>query len=655
MKLSIVIVNYNVKHFIEQCLYSVREAIKNISAEVWVVDNNSVDGSCKMIKQKFPEVILIENKNNPGFSIANNQAIRKSKGQYVLLLNPDTIVEADTFEKVIKFMDAHPDAGGLGVKMIDGKGKFLPESKRGLPTPAVAFHKIFGLSSIFSKSKKFSKYHLGYLDKNKIHEIEILSGAFMFMRKKALDKVGLLDENFFMYGEDIDLSYRIIKGGYKNYYFPETTIVHYKGESTKKGNINYVFVFYNAMIIFAKKHFSQKNAKIFSFLINLAIYFRASISIAKRFMQAIYLPVLDASIIFAGYYFFVPFWERLKFSMLGNYPDIFMFAIVPAYILIWLISLYYSGAYDKQIKPFNVIKGIFAGTVIILLAYSLLDESYRFSRSLILFGAGYSLIISLLLRYFLHFVKYSDYKLATNKKKKIIIVGNLEEGNRVKNLLEQVEINFSFVGFVNFTDKNKDQNFIGNINQIKEIIQINKIDEIIFCSQDIDSQTIINQMLLLENTNINFKIAPPKSVSIIGSNSIHTAGDLYALDFNSITKQQNIRIKRLTDVLFSISFIIFIPIIIFFVKNKLNFIKNIFLVIIGYYSWVGYSQQFDNQNLPNIKKGILNPVDIYKSKNISEPAKIKINVTYAKNYRITNDINIILKSIKKLGRKINNM
>ncbi len=652
MKLSIVIVNYNVKHFIEQCLYSVREAIKNISAEVWVVDNNSVDGSCQMIKEKFPEVLLIENKDNPGFSIANNQAIRKSTGEYVLLLNPDTIAEADTFEKVIEFMDAHPEAGGLGVKMIDGKGKFLPESKRGLPTPAVSFYKIFGLSSIFSKSKIFSKYHLGYLDKNETHEIEILSGAFMFMRKKTLDKVGLLDENFFMYGEDIDLSYRIIKGGYKNYYFPETRIVHYKGESTKKGNINYVFVFYNAMIIFAKKHFSQKNAKIFSFLINLAIYFRASISIAKRFAQAIYLPLLDVLTLFAGYYFFVPFWERMKFSMLGNYPDLFMFAIVPSYIFIWFISLYYSGAYDKQIKLFNVIKGIFAGTIVILLAYSLLDESLRFSRSLIFFGAGFSLIISSLIRYFLHLIKYSDYKLATNKKKKIIIVGSLEEGNRVKNLLEQVEINFNFEGFVNFSENIKNENFIGNLNQIKEIIQINKIDEIIFCSKDIDSQTIINHMLLLENVKVNFKIAPPKSVSIIGSNSIHTAGDLYALDFNSITKQENIRIKRLTDVLFSINFIIFSPIIIFFVKNKLNFVKNNFLVLVGYYSWVGYSQKFINQNLPKIRKGVLNPVDIYKNKNISEPAKVKINVVYAKNYRITSDINIIFKSIRKLGRKI---
>ena len=253
MKLSVIIVNYNVKHFLEQCLQSVNKAIKNIDAEVFVVDNNSVDQSVELVKDKFPFVKLIINKENTGFSVANNQAIRVSKGEYVLLLNPDTIVEEDTLEKCISFMDSKPNAGAIGVKMVDGKGKFLPESKRSLPTPAVAFYKIFGLSSLFPKSKRFGAYHLSYLPEDEVNEADIIAGAYMFMRKEALDKVGLLDETFFMYGEDIDLSYRIIQGGYKNYYFPETRIIHYKGESTKKGSLNYVFLFYKAMIIFAKK------------------------------------------------------------------------------------------------------------------------------------------------------------------------------------------------------------------------------------------------------------------------------------------------------------------------------------------------------------------------------------------------------------------
>jgi GT2 family glycosyltransferase len=260
MKLSVVIVNYNVMHFLEQCLNSVRKAVKNIESEVFVVDNNSVDGSVKMVREKFPEVNLIVNPDNRGFSKANNQAIKIAKGEYVLLLNPDTVVEDDTFEKIIKFMDAHEDAGGLGVKMVDGKGKFLPESKRGLPTPAVAFYKIFGLSKLFPKSKIFGQYHLTYLNNDEIHEVDVLSGAFMLIRKPLLDKIGGLDESYFMYGEDIDLSYRITKEGYKNYYFPKTRIIHYKGESTKKSSINYVLVFYQAMIIFHRTTLNENIA-----------------------------------------------------------------------------------------------------------------------------------------------------------------------------------------------------------------------------------------------------------------------------------------------------------------------------------------------------------------------------------------------------------
>ena len=184
---------------------SVAEATKDLKAEVFVVDNNSVDGSVAMVAERFPWVKLIANKENTGFSVANNQAMRLAQGEYILLLNPDTVVESDTFHKTIEFLDEHPDAGGLGVKMVDGKGDYLPESKRSLPTPEVAFYKIFGLSSLFPRSKRFGKYHLGYLDTDDINQVEVLSVAFMMMRRSVLDNIGLLDETFFMYGEDIDL------------------------------------------------------------------------------------------------------------------------------------------------------------------------------------------------------------------------------------------------------------------------------------------------------------------------------------------------------------------------------------------------------------------------------------------------------------------
>ena len=249
MDLSIIIVNYNVRYFLDQCLHSVQQAIKKLEeeqlqAEVSVVDNNSVDGSAGEVRQKFPWVKLIENRENVGFAKANNQALAVSSGRYILLLNPDTVVEEDTFSKCISFMDSHPDAGALGVKMIDGKGAFLPESKRALPTPWVSFYKMFGLSRLFPRSRRYARYHLGHLDRDQTHPVDVLAGAFMFLRKETLEKTGYLDESFFMYGEDIDLSYRISQAGYHNYYFPESTIIHYKGESTKKGSLNYVKIFY---------------------------------------------------------------------------------------------------------------------------------------------------------------------------------------------------------------------------------------------------------------------------------------------------------------------------------------------------------------------------------------------------------------------------
>ena len=286
-QLSIVIVNYNVKHFLEQVLLSVDAARQQLEIEVWVVDNNSVDESMEMVEEKFPWVKTILNKENVGFSRANNQAIEQSTSPYILLLNPDTVLQEDTLTKCVEYMDQQPEVGGLGVRMIDGKGKFLPESKRGLPTPKAAFYKMTGLASVFPRSKEFGRYHMKYLPEFETNEVDVLAGAFMMLRKETLDKIGLLDEQFFMYGEDIDLSYRITLGGYKNVYYPETTIIHYKGESTKKRSVNYVKVFYNAMVLFAKKHYPSKRAGQFAFWIQLAIYFRAFLAVFFRGIQQV--------------------------------------------------------------------------------------------------------------------------------------------------------------------------------------------------------------------------------------------------------------------------------------------------------------------------------------------------------------------------------
>lgn len=654
MKLSVVIVNYNVKYFLEQCLHSVEAAIKDIDAEVFVVDNNSVDGSVEMVLEKFPWVITIANKENTGFSKANNQAIKEAKGEYILLLNPDTIVELDTFSRSIGFMDAHPDAGGLGVKMVDGNGKFLPESKRGLPTPAVAFYKIFGLSALFPKSKLFGQYHLGYLDRDQTHVVDVLAGAYMMLRKETLDKTGLLDETFFMYGEDIDLSYRITKAGYKNYYYPDARIIHYKGESTKKSSINYVFVFYNAMMIFAKKHFSQKNARLFSFLIHIAIYLRAGVSVIHRLLKSVLLPLADASVIYSGSLLIVDYWEaNVIYTIGGHYPPMFLFGLLPAYIFIWLFSVLIAGGYDKPLNLRKIFTGIFAGTVAILVFYALLPIDFRFSRAIIILSGIWGLLSMTGIRFLLHFAGFRNYRLGYNENRRFAILGNGEESERVAELLRKSLLNPGFIGLVSSGEDQKNSSgFIGSLNNISDIISIYKIDEVIFCAKDIPANQIIDTMSQLSNNEVEFKIAPPESLSIIGSNSINTTGDLYVIEINSIKRVNNLRNKRLFDFGSALFLLPFSLLLMWIMKNPFGFIHNIIKVLTGNRTWVGYGAfPSGTANLPPVRKGILNPTDALKINNIDQETALRLNMLYARDYRLSNDINIFMRAFRHLGRK----
>ena len=652
MELSVIIVNYNVKHFLEQCLHSVFRASKNLTIEVFVVDNNSADGSAQLIREKFPEVHLIENKVNVGFSKANNQAIQVSKGKFVLLLNPDTVVEEDTFRKVIDFMKEHPDAGGLGVKMIDGKGIFLPESKRGLPTPWVAFYKMFGLSKLFPKSKKFGKYHLSYLDKDEIHEIDVLAGAFMLMRRSVLDKVGLLDETFFMYGEDIDLSYRIQQGGFKNYYFPETTIIHYKGESTKKGSLNYVKVFYNAMAIFARKHFPAGKAGVFTLLIHLAIYFRAFLSVCKRLFTKILLPLLDAAVIFAGFLVLTPFWENMRFHVQEYYPDEFMQFVVPVYVLFFLAGIFISGGYRKPLSIYKLSRGLFWGLISILLVYSLVDERYRFSRALILLGAAWSGIMLIFLRMLGHWLRVPGFRLDLQQVKRIAIIGRPDEAKRVKKILEETRLHSRLAGFIAIDADDKEEEYIGHIDRLQEIVRINRIDELVFCAVNLRSTDIIRIMLELTQMDVDYKIAPPESISIIGSNSIHTAGDLYVVNVNAISKTINRKKKRLFDIGTAALFLVLSLLLMWSFKNKIQFYSNTWKVFSGKKSWIGYIPAKESfEQLPLLKNGVLHPGDLFPELILDHEKSARLNMLYAKDYRILTDTEILFKAWKNIDRK----
>lgn len=647
MKLSVVIVNYNVEYFLEQCLHSVRRAMQGIEGEVLVVDNNSVDGSLKMLAQKFPEVKVFANKENVGFSRANNQAIRESTGEYVLLLNPDTVVEDDTFSKCLAFMDSHPDAGGLGVKMVDGKGQFLPESKRGLPTAETAFYKMFGLAKLFPHSKRFARYYMGHLSNDETNEVEILSGAFMMMRRETLDKVGLLDETFFMYGEDIDLSYRITQGGYKNYYFPETRIIHYKGESTKKTSVNYVFVFYRAMEIFAKKHFGNTWARSFSFLINIAIYIKAFFALVSQFFHKAAVPFLDAVLGYGGLAAISYFWGHATiYGGVGSYPTVLFAAVLPAYILIWLLCTYFSGGYDKPYNIGRAVLGVAIGSAVILVLYALLPESLRFSRALILFGMVWLALEMSLTRFIGVLTGNESFQSKKTEKKRFLVIGSPEETQRVNSILESTSIKPDFIGLVSSeTQGEAPEGFIGNLSQVPDIIEIYKITEVIFCSKDVPHQVIIDKMVDWHATNVDYKIAPEDSLSIIGSNSINTRGDLYTVDIKAIDTKPNRRNKRLFDVVTSVFSLVFWLPLALVVKQPVRFLKNAILVLFGRRTWVGYCSPADEtQKLPKIRKGVYSPA-FYMEKDIETDVLNQMNLLYARDYTVWKDAEVFFRSV----------
>lgn len=633
-------------------MLAVRKAMRHTEGEVFVVDNCSVDGSIEMLHEKFPEVALIENKDNVGFARANNQAIRLAKGEYILLLNPDTVVEEDTFEKCIQFMDAHADAGGLGVKMLDGKGNFLPESKRGFPTPFVAFCKAFGLSRLFPKSRLFNRYHLGYLNQNETSEIDVLAGAFMFLRKSALEKAGLFDESFFMYGEDIDLSYRIVKAGFKNFYFPSARIIHYKGESTRKGSLNYVRMFYQAMIIFAQKHFTSGSASIYVFMLKLAIYLRAGLSVTSRLAKRWMLPAADAGLIYGGLLLIKDYWERhIKISEGLRYPQEYVMQVLPSYVAVWLISVFLSGGYERHSRPLQFVRGVLLGTIAIAAIYAFLPESLRFSRAMILLGSAWAVFVMMVTRLVVHFIQHRNFRLGEVAEKKVIIVGNATESDRVSRLLNQARVKSDLIGHVSTNDEpGAPLHHLGELHQLREITAIYKIDEVIFCAKDITSQEIIEWMTQL-GPNLEYKIVPEDSLSVIGSNSKDLPGELYTIDINlAIDSPFSRRNKRLFDLMASMLLFLSLPFGLFIVRHPARFAGNIFSVLAGKKTWVGYGgNEAMQQQLPHIRPGVLTPLDELPLASLHESTVARINFLYAKNYSTAHDAELVLKCYRKLG------
>ncbi|MCW5922830.1 MAG: glycosyltransferase [Saprospiraceae bacterium] len=667
MRLSVIIVNYNVRHFLEQALLSVRRAVRGIESEVWVVDNNSVDDSVRMVREKFPEVRLLANKDNPGFAVANNQAIRQSTGAYILLLNPDTLVEEDTFHKCLDFMEAHPEAGALGVKLIDGSGKFLPESKRGFPSPWVAFCKTFGLSALFPKSRLFNYYHLGHRGEDETCEVDVLAGAFMFMRRAALDKAGLLDEAFFMYGEDIDLSYRIVQAGYRNYYFPETKIIHYKGESTKKGSLNYVRTFYQAMIIFTRKHFTGRRAGLFIIMLQGAIWLRAGMTLLKNIWSKIRLPLLDALLIYGGLVFLKDFWANYYYKEPDWFKTNVLWFNFPLYILIWLGAVWLNGGYDQRYDLRRLVRGLGIGTLILAAVYGFLDLDYRPSRALVLMGAVWAALATVGVRALTHFIEFRNFRIGRDRVKNLAIVGSAGESARVMGLLNQAGVAKNLIGRVSPTpalnearegegdaldasaasfSKVSEEGALGEVSQLDEIVRIYRVDEVIFCSKNMLAQDIMSWMTRL-GPSVAYKIVPEESLSIIGSSSKNEPGELYTIEIRyNIAQPGQRRNKRVFDLMLCGALLVTLPLWLVFSGHRGSFFKNWWPVLLGKKTWVGYAPFAQHDALPPLKSGVFSPLDELEGLKVSDNAGARLNFLFAKDWNVWRDLDIILHTLK---------
>ncbi len=426
--------------------------MRDIAAEIIVVDNNSTDNSLDYLIPKFPFVNFIASKENIGFAKGCNKGLQTAKGKYILFLNPDTIVPEDCFRKCISFLEANKETGALGIKMLDGSGKFLKESKRAFPAPATSLYKLFGLARLFPHSKIFSRYHLGHLNENENNEVDVLAGAFMMIKKEVLDKVGSFDETFFMYGEDVDLSYRIQKAGYKNYYFAESSIIHFKGESTRKGSMNYVKMFYNAMSIFVRKHYGGSKAGLFNFLIHVAIWFRAGLTTIGNSIRRNGLPILDAGLILLSFWLMKNIWSQYVRSDI-QYENKLLWIAFPAYTLFYLIAAYYAGLYDRWYKRTELFRSTIVATIVLLAAYSMLPEQYRFSRAIILFGAMLAFVLISLLRWILIRLNVLNSNSDKNDATQTVIAGSPDEYSITLQLLKDAGLQQRVLGRIGINEQ----------------------------------------------------------------------------------------------------------------------------------------------------------------------------------------------------------
>ncbi len=607
--------------------------------QIIVVDNLSTDGSMEYLQPKFTGVQFLQAGTNLGFAKACNKGLMYATGNYILFLNPDTLVAEDTLETCIQFLEKQTDVGAVGVRMLDGSGRFLKESKRAFPSPLTSLFKLFGLSTVFPRSRTFSRYYLGHLDAHQNHKVDVLAGAFMMVRKEVLEKVGSFDEAFFMYGEDIDLSYRIQKAGYQNYYLADSEIIHFKGESTKRGSLNYVRMFYQAMSIFVHKHYGGAKAGIFNAAIHFAIWVRALISVFAKLVRWIGLPLIDAFIILFSFWAVKEAWANLVKGGY-QYPGPLLRVAFPAFTFIYLLVAYYAGLYNKTFRQKNLVRSSLIATLTLLAGYALLPEHYRFSRGIILFGSLLSFILIFSFRLLLLKGKLLQRPPLSASKPYILVAGSEKEYNEVMHILRQQKLHTKIIDRLSF---DKDTNASTLLQNIESITLASNARELIMCAGEMPTRRMID---LIQQITISVWFHMAGSSSIVGSDLSYTSGEvLTAEESFNLAMPHKKRIKRLLDVVTAICFLISMPLHFFTMQQPWSFIRNCISVLMGRKTWIGYHTS--GSGLPSLRQAVISESGPQKETSLENAARL--DYWYARNYEPLHDLKLIIRNYKNLG------
>ncbi|HEX9973534.1 MAG TPA: glycosyltransferase [bacterium] len=691
MDLSIIIVSFNVKEFLEQAINSIKQSCKDIAYELFVVDNASSDGSVEFIQRKFPDVHLIANLENRGFAGANNQALKLASGKFILLINPDTIVQEDTFSVILDFFDHHPECGMVGCKIMNPDGSLQLACRRSFPTPWVAFTKIIGLSKLFPNTRLFGRYNLTYLDPDQTYEVEAISGSFMFFRREVIDKVGYLDESFFMYGEDLDWCFRIREAGWKIHYLPDTKIIHFKGESSKKSDKDLIIQFYRAMKLFVEKHYHNRYLHVPQWLLMVGITLRASLTFLARFLNSILPGLLDLFLInisvISGIY--------LRFQTLRYLG--FYLIVMAVYSVVWMCCLALVGSYSRsKYSSLRTTYGVLIG-LILNTSLTFFFNQYAFSRAVVLISGSLNIIflggwrfgLKMLSRF--QIVPFKNIIGKNLLGRRALIVAPCTSAQKIAAKLKiHLDTGYEVYGIVCPENELIDNQaggtpILGNIEHLDQIIRQTKAQEIIFSTEQISYDKVLDIIARARSNRVNFKLIPSSMDVIIGKASVEYIGDLPLMDIDyNLNRPFNIFIKRLFDIVTSVAGLaIFAPELLYLmaikqtkltkeiifafngsqqyifefsgknISNRQKKLPYLWSILTGKLSVVGSEmKQADDagerQTSIKLKPGLTGLVQINRENSLSHEDREKYHLYYIKNYSLLLDTEILIKAIFKI-------